>query len=311
MPADTPSKNGHEPGKGLPPVVAPSGGHIVQLFVVPGAIVLGVVVVLLGCSGMSNWFFGYSRSAEECLKNMKEENPDVRWRAANDLAQILKRDPTLAANPKVGLDLAETLNQALTDLRREEESLSLRRRDPQTTDQDKTRVPATLKAQRKYVQFLSACLGTMSVPVGAPLLTEMARKDKGEDDKTSALLRRHAVWVLANLGDNRKKFDALSLEQREFVLTLLDHEASGISTRASWARQTANVLRGKEDFGVVPALAECARADDPSLREMVAFALGFWADTPADRQRAEQALLKLSGPDEQGHGQRVLLGMDD
>jgi len=315
MPADEPSNNHHEPKKGLPTVVPPSGGHIVQLFVVPGAIVVGVVVVLLGCTGLSGWFFGFSNSADSCLKRMREANPDVRWRAANDLAQILKRDQELASNPKVGLDLAELLSQAIEDLDREEKAFGDRRRQPRaegTDGAEKDLVPSTLKSQRKFVQFLSACMGTMSVPVGAPLLAQMVRKDTGEDSKTTALLRRDAVWALANLGENRKQYDALSAARKEAILAELQAEAEkGVSSRARWARSTLNALQGKEDFGVVPALADCASAKDPDLRKLVSLAFTFWPPSAAEKETAERALLKLSGPEEHGDGERVLIGKDD
>ena len=73
-----------EPTKGLPPVRAPSGRHIVQLFVVPGLIVAVAVTILLGFS----WLAGGSRSPDKLLESIQSENPDIRWRAANDLARF-------------------------------------------------------------------------------------------------------------------------------------------------------------------------------------------------------------------------------
>src|SRR5262245_52000178 len=89
--------------KGLPPVRPPSGRHIVQLFLVPGLIVGGAVAILLGFS----WLAGGSRTPDQFLKNIDSANADIRWRAASDLAQVLKRDENLASDPEFALRLAE------------------------------------------------------------------------------------------------------------------------------------------------------------------------------------------------------------
>ena len=84
---------------GLPPVVAPSGRFIAQLFLVPGLIVAAAVVVLLAFS----WLAGGRRSPEAFLRDLDSTNPDIRWRTASDLAQVLRRDPELASNADFGL----------------------------------------------------------------------------------------------------------------------------------------------------------------------------------------------------------------
>ena len=82
------------PNQGLPPVSQPSGKFIVQLFLVPGLIVCLIVCVLL----VVNWLFSGPRSPDAFLKRLDDTNPEVRWRAASDLAQVLLRDPQLAQN---------------------------------------------------------------------------------------------------------------------------------------------------------------------------------------------------------------------
>src|SRR5579864_9322554 len=76
-----------EPVKGLPPVKAPSGRHIVQLFVVPGLIVAVAVTILLGFS----WLAGGSRSPDKLLESIQSENPDIRGGAAMVWAKVLKK----------------------------------------------------------------------------------------------------------------------------------------------------------------------------------------------------------------------------
>jgi hypothetical protein len=312
QPDVSPPGNG-EPKPALPPVLPPSGGHIVRLFVVPGVIVLVVVVLLLGWVSVSDWFFGTARPTDRYLGDMRSANPDVRWRAASDFAQKLKRDPQLATDARLGLELAELLNQSVDDLDR----LATEAAKSESAPGGKAAAVATFKKQREYTQFLTACLGNMSVPVGVTELTRLAEKDKGGDPKTTALLRRQAVWALANLGENCRQFAALPAEQRDpaktRIMAELHQEADGGNLlRGQWARQTLNRWDGTEEYGVIPVLSRCADADDPDLRMWTAFALGFWKGSPAENALAEQTLLKLSSPDrEQGRGERVLLGRDD
>src|SRR5262245_12568542 len=194
-----------EPAKGLPPVTPPSGRHIVQLFLIPGLIVAGAVTVLLGFS----WLASGSRSPETILKNIESANSDIRWRAASDLAQVLKRDDKLAADPSFGLRLAEKLTKALDELERQEKAEASIAAD-EAHKHDRAEAHKNLVAQRNYAQFLIACLGNFSVPVGAPILSDIARRGRGSDEKLRSHLRRHAVLALANLGDSRKRFDKLT-----------------------------------------------------------------------------------------------------
>src|SRR3954464_7746971 len=104
------SGNGQPPpAAGRPGVVAPSGRFIAQLFLVPGLIVAGAVVVLLGFS----WLSGGNRSPEAFLRDLDSSNIDIRKRTASDLTQVLKRDDGLATNVPFGLRLVDQLRQAV------------------------------------------------------------------------------------------------------------------------------------------------------------------------------------------------------
>src|SRR5437763_1188401 len=108
------SNNLSSPGTtpaGLPPVTPPSGKFILQLFLVPGLIVTFVVLLLLAV----NWLFGSARSPEAFLKKLDDPNPEVRWRAAADLAQTLPRDQRLSTNADFALKLTERLRKAVDE----------------------------------------------------------------------------------------------------------------------------------------------------------------------------------------------------
>src|SRR4029079_15711033 len=108
--------NTPDPAKGLPPVIAPSGRFIVQLFLVPGLIVggllfgVGALTVLSGAARMG--------SRKDYLANLRSANPDIRWRTASDLAQVLRGENKLAADVDFGLELTDVYRLALDDLRR-------------------------------------------------------------------------------------------------------------------------------------------------------------------------------------------------
>src|SRR5437868_5661749 len=109
MPAEAPFASNGNPPKGLPSVIPPSGKEIARLFLTPLVIVVGLILPLVGFF----WWFGGVWTPEDYLAKLDDPNPDVRWRGAEYLSQMLLRDDNLASNPKFGLDLADRLRQTL------------------------------------------------------------------------------------------------------------------------------------------------------------------------------------------------------
>jgi len=316
-PADT-AITADKPAKGLPPVQPPSSRHIVQMFVVPGMIVGGVVLLGLVCSGAFSHLlgFGHAQTPEAFLKRLEDPNTDVRWRAANDLVQVLKRDDELASNPVLAFKLADLLAQELDQIAYDEKALV--ERSARLSAKDQTKERTQLRARRDYVRFLSACLANLTLPVGVEALKKMALTE-GADPKLTAMTRRHAVWMLANLGDNLKRFEGgagstykgLPAERRAAILAQFQEEArQGVGQRRQLAEQTVQYLQNnKHELGVIAALAECAKADDPDLRKYTAFALTFWEGSAAENALADRTLVQLSRDD--GRGVRILLDDTD
>jgi len=287
---------------GLPPVVPPSGRFIAQLFLVPGLIVAGAVVVLLGFT----WLAGGNRGPTAFLRDLQSGNPDIRWRTASDLAQVLKRDEKLAADPNFGLELADLLKRALAELERAEATPAA---GTQSSEELARERKETL-ARRGYIQYLCASLGNLITPVGAPVLADLARKSPSRDPKTDALLRRQAVWALATLGDNLPRFGKLTPEQQAGVMEKLTEAAGGSkSDTADWARRSVAYFNKSGPLGAIDGLTACAAADDPFLRKQTAHALSFWFGTDAENKRAETTLLALAHDD--GHGKAIEITKDD
>lgn len=286
---------------GLPPVTPPSGRFIAQLFVIPGLI----VTVAVGCIWFVTWLVGGFFTPEHFLKDLRSSNAEVRWRRASDLAQVLKRDEALAANPTFALDLADLLRQALRDGEQSERSYAERLRDrPASATGERPEPPKALQDERAFIEFLIPCLGNFVLPAGVPLLNELAAKDAAAP--ALALRRQLAVWSLANAGENLKRYDRLPAEKQQAILASLESEAeSAMPERRQWARQTLDYLKSRptstpQPLQVDATLAKCAAADDPTLRKFVALALTFWEGSPEENGRMEETLLALSRDD--GHG---------
>src|SRR4051812_47122696 len=88
----------------LPPVQPPSAGFIVQLFLVPGLIVLVIVGVWVGVNRLARSEQDWKTLVDE-LQSSQEH---LRWRGAFGLAQLLQADqklggdgPRLVSNPEV------------------------------------------------------------------------------------------------------------------------------------------------------------------------------------------------------------------
>jgi hypothetical protein len=321
MPSSPSNTGNHELPKGLPPVTPPSGRFIIQLFLVPGLIVTVAVLIYLGASHL----VGSSYTPESFLKDLDSSNPDIRWRGAHSLAQILERPESvaLASDTKFALDLAERLDKAVEDLERVE--LNTRQEIDQAekaaaqkkqtlSEEDVKAFWRRLRSQRDHVSFLIGCVSHFTVPVGAPALCEIAVKETGPEIVGLTDRRRKAVLALSNLGDSFKrrylgidpqeKDVVLTPERKDSVIAALKQELGSGGKRAEWAKQTLVHLEGKQPAGFVDgALAKCAGGDDPFLRELVALALNFWDGD------VEPILIRLANDD--GRGKLIKIAEDD
>jgi hypothetical protein len=265
-----------------------------RLFLVPLIIVIVATFILLGFS----WLVRGSHSPEEFLKNLCSNNADVRWRAASDLSQVLRRDDQLAANPKFALDIAELLRQAVQTSAREEEDLARQPERP-TKEQEREK----LRPARNHVLYLMYSLGNFSVPVGVPLLSELAVKEQGGDPAMAAWLRWRALLSLANAGESLKRFDKLTPAQQEATRAGLGQEAGG--ERGAWAAAALKHLRARQEgrpdvLGVDRPLIQCADDENPLLREVAALAMNFWEGTAAENGPMDEALVRLTYDDGRG-----------
>lgn len=151
---------------GLPPIEPPSARFIVQLFVVPALIVAAVIGVYL--------LFGKLASRDvdwrEHAADLRSANPQVRWRAALGLAQLLEadtlrgtRDKPLAEEADLAAELAETLTQELSR-------------------------PVEGEDHQRLLDYLVKAVGWMDVPQTVlPPLRSAAQPDRPEPLQQQAL----------------------------------------------------------------------------------------------------------------------------
>jgi hypothetical protein len=156
----------------LPQVQPPSAGFILQLFVVPGLIVVVVIAVWL--------LFGKLATAEQnwrgLVRELQQPNQHRRWRGALGLAQLLKADQELktggqrlASNHELARTLSEVFDQEL-------------RRSNQDAD------------NLKYQSMLARTLGMFDLPeIVTPPLREAIHVGRDRDVRKDSLA---AVAVL-------------------------------------------------------------------------------------------------------------------
>jgi hypothetical protein len=299
MHSDSSLDRTEEQPPGLPVIVPPSGRLIAQLFFVPMIIVASVVGLLL----LVNWLVGSSRSPADYLKKLDSSNADVRWRAAEDLAQTLLRDDRLASDPAFALDLAERLKQALENIASVE---TTPKKVPLAPTASPGEADLNLDPESDYALYLAASLGNFTIPAGAPILCQMAEPNAGRTSALGGRTRWRALWILANLGENLKRFEKLAQERQQSVIESLEREAAASGERGAWANAALHYLQGPDagsvnTLGVEKALAQSAVDGNPFLRTMAAFALNFWEGTESENKRLEELLVKLSRDD--GHGE--------
>ncbi len=87
MSSDPPAVRAFSPDDALPPVEPPSAGFIVQLFVVPGVIVVVVVMIWV----MFNWLAQKGNDRDAFVRALSRNN-EARWQAAFNLANALRAE---------------------------------------------------------------------------------------------------------------------------------------------------------------------------------------------------------------------------
>ncbi len=91
----------------LPPVEPPSAGFVVQLFVIPAAVVVVVIIVWLLFGKLA----GGERDAMEYVRQLR--SPTANWRLAFELASLIQHDAKIGSDPVLLGELTDLLSHDL------------------------------------------------------------------------------------------------------------------------------------------------------------------------------------------------------
>ena len=92
----------------LPPVEQPSAGFIVQLFVIPGLIVLVIVLLWLGFS----WLAHRGTRPEELVRQMRQNRANS-WQLAYNFSEELRQNDLYRKDPALAQEVAQFLDELL------------------------------------------------------------------------------------------------------------------------------------------------------------------------------------------------------
>ena len=170
----TPESRGLSPDDALPPVEPPSASFILQLFIVPGVIVLVVVMIWV----MFNWLAQKGNDRDAFVRALSRNN-EARWQAAFNLANALRaergaKNAKLTTDGELARQLAEILDREIDAGSMENNSISLR-------------------------IYLSRALGEFKVADGLGVLIKAA---KTEREQKEGDVRRAALEGIALLAAN-------------------------------------------------------------------------------------------------------------
>jgi hypothetical protein len=165
------------PGESLPPVEAPTGKFILQLFLIPLVIVSIVVLLWL----LFSWVAHMGRDNAAELAKSIERGDTASWQRAYELADLLRSpDPRYDA-VRSDAALAERLSEFLKrDLA-----------EPASGQQDRGRVMRRM--------YLCRALGSFSVPAGLDVLLMAAEQER---DSIEVEVRYSALEAIATLANN-------------------------------------------------------------------------------------------------------------
>src|SRR5262249_11287946 len=91
----------------LPQVEPPSAGFVIQLFVIPAAVVVVVIIVWLLFGKLA----GVERDAMEYVRQLR--SPSANWRLAFELASLIQHDAKIGSDPVLLGELSELLSHSL------------------------------------------------------------------------------------------------------------------------------------------------------------------------------------------------------
>ena len=252
-------------GASLPPVEAPTGAFIMQLFLIPLGIVSIVVLLWLSFS----WLAQAGRSDPKQLIAEIRRGTDVSWQSATNLAEMLRSsDPqydALRADPQVVQELVALVEEDLKH--------PLKYREGDKTDQQ--------RIERRM--FLCWAIGSFTVADGAPLLARLANK---EDYPIEVEVRFAALEGLATLARNVKP---ANLRQDKVVMQAVIEASRSVDSDSRPQPAEVDSIRAKVSKYSPEYLEKTTYRPHSEVRAVAAYTLGVLGGDEA-RQRLTSML---------------------
>jgi hypothetical protein len=198
----------------LPPVEQPSAGFIIQLFVIPGLIVLMIVLLWLGFS----WLAHRGTHPEEIVRQMRQ-NRSNSWQLAYNFSEELRQNEQYRKNPVLAEEVASFLNYLL---------------DQPLPPEGGNGLGGTNPRNQEIVRrgFLCKALGEFLVPEA--VLPVLIRAASSHDDDDGLRVRLAAIEAIALLIENTKSASKeVSPELLALLLANSNNKDRKISSRAA------------------------------------------------------------------------------
>lgn len=241
---------GLSPDDALPPVEPPTAGFIVQLFVVPGVIVVVIVMIWV----LFNWLAQKGNDRDAYVRDLKR-NTEARWQAAFNLAQALRserqaKSPELAVDHQLAKQLAGILRTELDEASMTDNSLAVR-------------------------VYLCRALGEFQVADGLPMLVEAAGTVRDEKERE---VRRAALEGIALLAANAGADSPQFQENSQLDEVLLDAASDDDPHARSVAAVALGVIGSPRMLDKLRFMVEDG---DPNVRYNAATRLAQQGDVAA------------------------------
>jgi hypothetical protein len=180
----------------LPPVEPPSAGFIVQLFLIP----LLIVGTLVGGWGLFRRVTGGEQDWRALVAELRNTNEHRRWRAASNLAQLLKVDQDrgeegqqLARNPEIAKALLEVL------------------------ELERKKTTGSREESLNQQQYLVTALGMLDQPQTVVPALQEVMLTPAEEDAGVRLEALRSIVLIANRTAERAKAENRPLLVEELV----------------------------------------------------------------------------------------------
>ncbi len=213
------------PDASLPPVQPPSAGFILQLFIIPGVIVLVVILVWLAF----HWLAHMGSDPTEMIREMRQNKANS-WQLAYNFSEELRLNEDSRSDRQLARELSSFLDQLLNE-------------PLPPSEAERSLTGGDLRGQEIVRRgFLCKALGEFMLPeVVLPVLMRAAGTHSNDDELRVRLAALEAIALLVE--NTREQALAKNKALETFLLSASEHQDHKIATRAAVALSSMGNVR--------------------------------------------------------------------